>query len=179
MKITKRQLRRIINEAIDVVNASTGEIMIFGDEGDPALEDFKPAAPELAAREIIKRLKLNPLTNMGYGDREPGVEEIYLGAEDWAVMDVEVGGKRHYRKQKKELERLDIDKLMTRLEDWALDAGEQYAADNPGADMQGVAWDLAKGAKYSFEPDEWEELLYSGPFESEDDLYTYAADLIA
>ena len=178
MKITKRQLRRIISEAIDVINASTGEIKIFADEGDPALGDFKPDAPELAARDVIKRLGLTPLENME-SDREPGVEEIYLGAEDWAELDYEIAGKRHKRKAKKERARLNVDNLMTRLEDWALDAGEQFAADNPGVEMQDVALDLAKSAEYAFEPDEWETLLNAGPFDYPDDLYTYVAELIA
>ena len=174
MKITRRQLRRIISEAIDVINASTGETLVFADEGDPAAGNYKPDAPEAAARDIIKRLGLNPLE--GYGD---AADEIYLGAEDYAEMDYEIGGKRHKRKAKKERTRLDIDNLMTRLEDWALDAREDYMADNPGADMQGVAMDLAQGAKYSFAKDEWENLSYGGQFDSEDDLYTYIADLIA
>lgn len=178
VKITKRQLRKIIKEAIDVTNASTGEVMIFADDDDPALGNFTPDAPELAAREIIKRLGLTPLE--GYeDDPNDGVEEIYLGAEDWAEMDYEIGGKRHKRKAKKELARLDIDNLMTRLEDWAGNARKEYAADNPGTDMQDVAMDLARGAEYSFEPDEWNTILYTGPFEGEDDLYTYIADLIA
>ena len=179
MKITRRQLRKIIREAIDVTNASTGEIMIFADEGDASLGEFKPDAPELAAKDVIKRLGLTPLENMGYGDREPGVEEIYLSDEDWYKMDNEIGGKRHKRKAKKDMKRLNIDNLMTRLEDWAVNAGEEYAADNPGVDTQDIAWDLAQGAEYSFEPDEWEMLLYGGPFEGPDDLHTYVADIIA
>ena len=179
MKITRRQLRRIIKEAIDVTNASTGEVLVFADEGDPALGDFKPDAPELAARNVMKRLGLTPLE--GYEDSDPSdpAEEIYLSAEDWAEMDYEIGGKRHKRKAKKELARLNIDNLMTRLEDWAVNAGEEYVADNPGTDLQDIAWDLAKGAEFSFEPDEWNALLYTGPFEGEDDLHTYVADLIA
>jgi len=179
MKITRRQLRRIIKEAIDVTNASTGEVMIFADEGDPALGDFKPDAPELAARNVMKRLGLTPLENMGDSDPSDPVEEIHLSAEDWAEMDYEIGGKRHKRKAKKNLARLNIDNLMARLEDWALNAREEYAADNPDADLQDIAWDLAQGAEYSFEPDEWNVLLYTGPFEGDDDLYTYVADLIA
>ena len=179
MRITKKQLRKIIRESIDVINASTGEIMLFGDDGDASLGEFKPDAPEAAARNVMKRLGLTPLENMSYGDREPGVEEIYLGAEDWAEMDYEIKGKRHKRKAKKDLARLNIDNLMTRLEDWALNAREEYAADNPGADLQGIAWDLAQGTEYSFEPDEWDVLMYQGPWERDEDLYTYVADLIA
>ena len=178
MKITRRQLRQIIKEAIDVQNASTGEIMIFADEGDPALDQWTADAPELAARDTIKRLGLTPLE--GYeDDPNDATEEIFLSAEDWAAMDAEIGGKRHKRKMNKEAERLNIDNLMARLEDWASSAGEEYVADNPGTDTQDIAWDLAQGAEYSFEPDEWNILLYQGPFEGEDDLYTYIADMIA
>ena len=179
MKITKRQLRNIVKESIDVMNASTGEVMIFADEGDTSAANYKPDAPELAARDAIKRLGLTPLEGYGDGLGEDGVEEIYLGAEDYAALDAEIGGKRHARKAKKDMKRLDIDNLMTRLEDWALDAREDYAADNPGVDTQDIAWDLAQGAEYSFEPDEWEMLMYGGPFEGPDDLHTYVADLIA
>ena len=178
MKITRRQLRQIIKEAIDVQNASTGEIMIFADDDDPALGNFTPDAPELAARDTIKRLGLTPLE--GYeDDPNDATEEIWLSAEDWAEMDHEIGGKRHKRKMNKEAERLNIDNLMTRLEDWALNAGKEYVADNPGTELQDIAWDLAQGAEYSFEPDEWNVLLYQGPFEGEDDLWTYIADMIA
>ena len=178
MKITKRQLRKIIREAIDVMNASTGEIMIFADEDDPSLGSFTPDAPELAAYDTMKRLGLTPLE--GYeDDPNDATEQVWLGAEDWAAMDAEIGGKRHKRKMNKEAERLNIDNLMARLEDWALDAGDEYVADNPDVDKQDIAWDLAKGAEYDFEPDEWNILLYGGPFEGEDDLYTYIADMIA
>ena len=180
MKITRKQLRRIISEAIDVINASTGEVLVFDDDLYDGEGAYTPDAPELAARDIIKRLKLTPLE--GYSDG-PSVkdadEEIYLGAEDWAEMDNELGGKRQKRKAKKAQARLNVDNLMTRLEDWALDAGEQFAADNPGVEMQDVALDLAKSAEYAFEPDEWETLLDAGPFDYPDDLYTYVAELIA
>ena len=181
MKITKRQLRKIIKEAIDVTNASTGEVMVFADEGDPSAEGFKPDAPELAARNVMKRLGLTPLTGMDYGDREPGVEEIYLGAEDWAVMDVEIRGKRHARKNKKEIARMDIDNLLARATEWAEDAGGDYGADNPDADMEGIARDLAAGAKYEFRPDEWEELIYhfDDDASGEEDLLGFIADRIA
>lgn len=179
MKITRKQLRQIIKESIDVVNASTGEVMVFADEGDPGAQGFKPDAPELAAREIIKRLGLSPLEGMEPMDPDnPDIEEINLSAEDYAEMDYEIGGKRHKRKQVKREARLNIDTLMTRLEDWAATAGEEYVADNPGTDLQDIAWDLAQGAEHSFELDEWDVLMYGGPFEGEDDLYTYIADMI-
>ena len=179
MKITRRQLRQIIREAIDVVNASTGEIKIFADEGDPALGDFKPDAPELAARDVIKRLGLTPLENMD-SDREPGVEEIYLGAEDWAEMDYEIAGKRHKRKAKKDLARLNIDNLLDRVQAWAMDAGHDYLADNRefAGRLADVAYDLAQAAELEFKPDEWNELLNHFEF-NDDDLMTFIAEVIA
>jgi hypothetical protein len=176
MKVTKRQLRKLIREEIDVLNASTGEIMIFADEVGE--DGHTPDAPELAAREIIKRLKLTPLEASSNPLLEPDVEEIWLGAKDYAVMDVEVGGKRHARKNKKERARMDIDNLLAKADQWAADAGGDYGGDNPDVDMQDVAWDLAAGAKYIFKPDEWDELVWHFD-NSEDELVTYIADRVA
>jgi len=163
MKITKRQLRSIIKEAIDVLNTDSGEVLEFGDGPDTL-------APDAAAEEIIRRLGIKAVADPdGYA----------VGNDDFEMLQDEILGKRFKRKAKKELDRLNIDNLMTRLEDWAVSAGEEYAADNPGADMQGIAWDLAQGAEYSFESDEWETLLSDGPFDYPDDLHTYVADLIA
>ena len=173
MKITKRQLRRIIKEAIDVVDDESGELIEFGDMEDAA-------APEAALSNILKRLGIKPKRTKTTGLTAGGVERsMYFSAEDYADIYHETEGKRHIRGRKKERDRLNIDNLMTRLEDWALNAREEYATDNPGADMQGIAWDLAQGAEHSFEPDEWSALLYTGPFEGDDDLHTYIADLIA
>ena len=177
MKITRRQLRKIIKEAIDVVNNETGELLVFGDKEDPALAGIKPDAPEAAWPDLVKRLGLSP-DDEGLSP-DGGTQAYALSGGEYARLETEITGKRHKRKAKKDMERLNIDNLMTRLEDWAVNAGEEYAADNPGVDTQGIAWDLAQGAKYSFEPDEWEMLLYGGPFEGPDDLHTYAADLIA
>ena len=182
MKITRRQLRRIIKETVDVMNAETGELMSFADTEEYGV----PNAPDKALPNIMKRLGLTnsdgtyktAASSPGY-QADMDIQTVDLNAEDWQDVYDEVEGKRHYRKNKAERARLNIDNLMTRLEDWALNAGEEYAADNPGADLQGIAWDLAQGAEYSFEPDEWEALLYTGPFEGDNDLYTYIADLIA
>ena len=183
MRVTERQLRRIIKEAIDVINAETGELRIFADEGDPAADGFAPDAPELAARNVMKRLGLTPVTGEGPSDREPGVEEIYLSPDDWDAMDAEIGGKRHKRKAKKERDRLNIDNLLARVDQWADNAGGDYGADNPGTDMQGVARDLALGAEFEFREDEWDALINHfddlESFHPEDDLITYIADRIA
>jgi hypothetical protein len=170
MKITKRQLRRIIKEGIDIVNSETGELLVFEDDW----QDGGGDAPEAAARDIMKRLNITQLSSQIDGD----IEDIEVKPEDWALMDVELHGKRRYRKNKREQERLDIKNLMNRLEQWAKDAGGDYGADNPDVDMQDVAWDLSDSAQFEFKEDEWDELIWA--FDgSEDELRTFIADSIA
>jgi hypothetical protein len=172
MKITLRQLRRIIQEGIDIVNSETGELLVFEDDW----QDGSADAPEAAARDIMKRLNITELPSEW--DREDGVETIEVTPDDWALMDVELRGKRRYRKNKRERERLNIDNLLARADQWAADAGGDYGADNPDVDMQGVAWDLAAGAKHEFREDEWDELVWHFD-DSEDELVTYIADMVA
>jgi hypothetical protein len=170
MKITRRQLRRIIKEGIDIVNSETGELLVFEDDW----QDGGGDAPEAAARDIMKRLNITQLSSEIDGD----IEDIEVRPEDWAKMDVELHGKRRYRKNKREQERLDITNLMNRLEQWAKDAGGDYGADNPDADFQDIAWDLSDSAQFEFKEDEWDELIWA--FDgSEDELRTFVADSIA
>ena len=178
MKITKRQLKRIIREAIDIVNSETGELLVFEDDWETKSDSGydKGDAPEAAARDIMKRLNITQLSSEIDGD----IEDIEVRPEDWEKMDVELHGKRRYRKNKREQKRLDIDNLLARAQQWATDAFDEYAGDNPGGDRQDVAWDLAAGAEYSFEPDEWEELIrhFDEDGRGPDDLVTYIADMI-
>ncbi len=170
MKITRRQLRRIIKEGIDIVNSETGELLVFEDDW----QDGGGDAPEAAARDIMKRLNITQLSSQIDGD----IEDIEVKPEDWALMDVELHGKRRYRKNKREQERLDVKNLMNRLDQWAKDAGGDYGADNPDVDMQDVAWDLSDSAQFEFKEDEWDELIWA--FDgSEDELRTFVADSIA
>ena len=170
MKITRRQLRRIIKEGIDIVNSETGELLVFEDDW----QDGGGDAPEAAARNIMKRLNITQLSSQIDGD----IEDIEVKPEDWALMDVELHGKRRYRKNKREQERLDVKNLMNRLDQWAKDAGGGYGADNPDVDMQDVAWDLSDSAQFEFKEDEWDELIWA--FDgSEDELRTFVADSIA
>ena len=172
MKITRRELRQIIKEGIDILNSETGELLIFEDDWETGGGD----APEAAARDLMKRLNITGLESSHVYDDDPDVEIIEVSPDDWALIDVELRGKRRYRKTKREQERLDVDNLTNRLKQWAADAGADYEADNPGVDMQGVAWDLADGAQFNFRKDEWDELVWA--FESEDGLRTFIADLI-
>ena len=174
MRVTRSQLRRIIQEGIDIINYETGELLVFEDDW----EERGGTAPEAAARDALKRLKITPVSPPdGWGTPDPDVEDIWVDPSDYAVLDTEFHGKRVYRKNKKERERLDIDNLLKRLDQWAADASSDYAGDNPGIDMQGVAWDLAASAEYSFERDEWDELILE--FDDYDALITYIADMIA
>jgi len=176
MKITRHQLRKIIREAIDVLNNETGELLIFDDVGEVSADGHTIGAdaPEAAARDILRRLQITPIDSEIDGD----IETIEVSPEDWAVMDVELRGKRRYRKNKREQERLDIDNLRGRLDQWAANASSDYGGDNPDVDMQDVAWDLAAAAKYEFKEDEWDELVWEMD-NDEDELITYIADMIA
>jgi hypothetical protein len=177
MKITKRQLRRIIKEGIDIVNHATGELLVFEDDWETAGGD----APEAAARDIMKRLRITQLGSEIDGD----IESIEIAPADWALMDVELGGKRDHRRRKKmehgykkERERLNIDNLKDRLSQWGQDAGDDWKSDHesgnlPGyPDLAGAAMDLARNAKYEFAEDEWDELVWE--FEDEDAVYEFA-----
>ncbi len=170
MKITRRQLRRIIKEGIDIMNTETGELLVFEDDW----QDGGGDAPEAAARDLMKRLNITQTGSEMYD----GIETIEVRPEDWAVIDTELHGKRRYRKNKKEQERLDIHNLMNRLDQWARDVAIDYGADNPDADFQDIAWDLSDAAQFEFKEDEWDELLWA--FDgSEDELRTSVADSIA
>ncbi len=171
MRITRKQLRRIIKEGIDIVNNETGELLVFEDDW----ETKGGTAPEAAARNTLKRLRITPIKEDPPDEHD--VTDIYVEPSDWAVVDTEIEGKRRYRRNKRERERLDIENLLARLDQWAIEAGGDYEADNPGTDMQGVAWDLAASAEYSFEPDEWDELVWHFDGE-EDNLQTYVADMV-
>lgn len=170
VRLTRRQLRQIIKEGIDIVNSETGELLIFEDDW----EEGGGHAPEAAAREIMKRLGVAQISSEIDGD----IEDIQIAPEDWARMEVEIQGKRHYRRKKKNDERMDVNNLLVRVDQWATDAGGDYGADNPSIDMQDVSWDLAAGAKYEFREDEWDELIWHFD-DSEDELITYIADRIA
>jgi hypothetical protein len=145
---TLRRIRRLVREAMDVVNVETGEVLSFGD-GE------RDVAPDSAVPDLVKRLALS----MG-----PSGE---LSNADWEKLELETLGKQADRQFAKshakiaaDRERLNIDNLLQRLRDWAAGSGDEYMADNPEANFQDVAIDLAATAEYSFKKDEWEELLW-------------------
>jgi len=170
MKITKRQLRRIIREAIDIVDATTGEVFEFGPEGIP-----DEAWPDLQRRLGITPIKPSSDADVAYAADPGGIE---VSSEDFHKLTDEVEGKRWKRKRTADERRLNPIALLHRLDKWAEDAGSEYAADNPGTDMQDVARDLAASAEYQFEQDEWDALIDDFDYD-EDALLSYIADTIA
>ena len=181
MKITKRQLKRIIKEAIDVMNAETGELLIFDDQPEAAASggNIKPDAPEAAAMDMMKRLGIEaPQPDPQYSDDVPTYP---LPTDKWEMMQDELYGKRAARKSKADKERLDIDNLLQRADEWAISAGQDYMADNrefPDTHLEDIAWDLSDAAELEFQEDEWNEMLAHFDWNPED-LRMYIADMIA
>lgn len=162
IRIKMSNLRKVIREAIDFVNRETGEVIDFG-------EDSRSGVPDAAIPDLARRLGID-------------LSREDLSPEDWKKLDDEVLGKqedrevkRRIKKMKADSARLDPDRLLNRLRDWAHTAFEDYAADNPGTDIQDVAFDLADAARYEFEQDEWDELLWH--FDGDEDaLKVYTAE---
>jgi len=145
--VLRKYVRAKILEAMDFVNRETGEVIDFG-------EDSISGVPDAAVPDLAKRLGID-------------LSREDLSPEDWKKLDDEVLGKqsdrevrRRIKKFKDDEARLDPDRLLDRLQDWAHIAFQDYAADNPGTDIQDVAFDLADAARYEFEQDEWDELLW-------------------
>ena len=164
MKITKRQLRRIIREAIDVVNRETGEVIDFGDNSLSGM-------PDEAVPDLVQRLGLSLSS------------DDTLSNNDWKKLEAETLEKQDRRADKRksaqmatDRERLNIDNLLKRLDQWAADAGDDWTSDRMGGnqelDLQDVAYDLADNAKYEFQEDEWDELVWHFD-DNEDDLRSY------
>jgi len=163
MKITRKQLRSIIKEAMDVVNVETGEVLAFGD-------DERSVAPDAAVPDLMKRLGLNmsPNGTLSNDDFEK-LEDETLGKQE----DREV--KRRIAKMKADSARLNIDNLLEKLRYWAEDAAKDYMADNPDVDLQDIAYDLADAWEFEFAEDEREELMWH--FDGDlNDLKIYAAE---
>ena len=166
MKVTRRQLRHLIREALelDIVNQDTGEVFEFGEHG---LSDHIPGE---AWPDLQKRLGIQPVSTSEDG--------VYVSDEDYGKLDNEVRGKRSSRHRDREKKRMDIGNLQARLDQWIDDARSGYVGDNPGVDMQDVARDLAASAQYSFEPDEWAELMWDYEKDLEHGDYGSGEDLL-
>ncbi len=177
MKITKRQLRRIIKEDIDVMDSSTGELLVFDDEAADDVGVPQPDAPEAAALDIMRRLGIKSQPDPQYSDDVP---TYVVSSDDYDKMHQELYGKRAARKSKADKIRLDIGNLMDRVVDWGTQVGRDYLADNREFEgrLADIAWDMADAAEMEFRQDEWSELLYHFDF-NDDDLRMYIADVIA
>ena len=174
VRITKAQLRRIIRETTDMVNRETGEVITFGDRSNDV-------APDKAVNDIMKRLGISPRPE---DMRTTGADgfNIELSNDDFMKVEDETVGKQDSRARKRksvqmaaDRERLDIDNLLQRLRYWAEDISNDYMSDNPGTDLQDVAYDLADAWESEFEADEREELMWH--FDGDlNDLKIYAAE---
>ena len=170
MKITRKQLRGLIREAIDLINVESGEVLTFGD-GE------RDVAPDAAVPDLMRRLKIDDYENYASDENEYAlpddawrrVEEETLGKQDVRY------NKKAFAKSKADAERLDIDNLLQKLRHWAEDAAKDYMGDNPNVDLQDIAYDLADAWEYEFEADEREELMWH--FDGDlNDLKIYAAE---
>lgn len=174
MRITRKQLRKIIKEATDMVNRETGEVITFGDR-------HNDVAPDKAVNDIMKRLGISPKPEEMRTSGADGFD-IELSNDDFMKVEDETVGKQDSRARKRksaqmaaDRERLNIDSLLQRLRYWAEDTSRDYMSDNPGTDLQDVAYDLADAWEFEFEKDEQEELMYY--FDGDlNDLKIYAAE---
>ena len=145
LQMTERQLRKIIREAIDIIDPETGEVFLeFGDDG---------FAPDAAWPELQRRLNIQP-------EKVDPDGTVWVGGDDRTRLEDETVAKRDDRAAAAKAKRLQIDNLLARVDQWAEGAAADFLADNPGVDMQGVARDLARSIEYEFDDDEWNELTW-------------------
>ena len=152
MKIKLSELRKLIREAvlseeaIEVYNNDTGELI-----------------DTLTRADAKKYTALRGKAILG--------GEIFLDDDEYENLMDEIEREALVKRN----ERLDINKLLARLDDWAQTAAKEFAADNPDVDISGAAYDLADAAKYNFEPDELNKLLAHFEFD-EDAMRSYIMD---
>ena len=167
IRITRHHLRRIIREALTAVNNETGEVW----EAEPL------GIPDKAWPNLVKRLNLNPQAGSGE------VDDYDLSEEDFRKLAAETEYKQQGRSRTAEKKRLDGDRITNELVAWAYDAGTQFAADNPGVDIQAAAYDLAQSGRHQVSPDEWEEAVWymfdeNGGFLVADNSYEAAEEAL-
>ena len=141
--------------SVSFIDQETGEVLSLGTRGKGPYKDI----PASKADEYIRVLNLNALSdNPGLdGDREIGI-----GKEDFEKLEAHIDEPIQAAKDaayRAEQERLDPKRLKDKLRRRAKSAGKEYLADNPAANLDGDAMDLAASVLYRFEPDEREELL--------------------
>jgi hypothetical protein len=141
---------------VDIVDVETGEVLYIG-------SGTQRGIPAAKADEFVEKLRLSVRSD----DKDGTERSIELSSDDFKKLEAhidDVYDKPEREKQRAadqaDQERLEPENLKARLRDWAKIAGEEWEADNRGASLEDVAMDLAAVAEHSFEPDEWEELLY-------------------
>ena len=158
-------------DTVDIVDVETGEVLYVGagtDRGIPAAE----------VDNFIKKLELSPIDDDG-----PRTERsIELSKADFEKLEAHIDDvydrperEKAAAARKADQERLDPRRLKDELSRRAKIAGEEYMADNPGANLDDVALDLGKAVLDSFERDEQEELRYAFD-DDEYQLSLYAAE---
>ena len=143
-------------DTADIVNVETGEVLYIGARS-------KRGIPAAKADEFIEKLRLSVR-----GDDKDGTERsIELSSDDFRKLEAhidDVYDKPDREKQRAadqvDQERLEPRRLKDELSQRAKVASEEYLADNPAANLDDVAMDLAGSVLDSFEPDEREELLH-------------------
>ena len=88
MKITRRQLRRIVKESTDVINRDTGEIMFFGDKS--YVSDIPVTGTDELLNDIIRRLGISTGSD-AMRTYSTGGRDMELPGEDWQKIKDEAG----------------------------------------------------------------------------------------
>lgn len=92
MRITKGQLRKIIREAIEVVDVDNGYVLTFGDGPEDA-------APDAAVPELFRRLGIQAVRN--------GPRDFVVREDDWEALEDETKGKKMARRARRRATRLN------------------------------------------------------------------------
>ena len=158
-------------DTVDIVDVETGEVLFVGAGTDRGI-------PAAKVDDFIRDLKLSVR-----GDDKDGTERsIELSSADFEKLEAHIDyvydrpeREKPAAAHKADQERLDPRRLKDELSRRAKIAGEEYMADNPGANLDDVALDLGKAVLDSFERDEQEELRYAFD-DDEYQLSLYAAE---
>jgi hypothetical protein len=165
MRITKANLRKVIKEAIDLVNDDTGEVLTFGQNPD----DLSDAA----AADIVRRVLNKRLTDLSVRSQpgsESGLTQYNLNDDEFLPVAAEMYRQPTKRAQGKfakvtqSTDDFGLEQAERDLEDLrgrALDAARDYLADNPDAELSDVAYDLSKSILRSYSSKQIENILYS------------------
>jgi len=158
-------------DTVDIVDVETGEVLYIG-------AGTQRGIPAAKVDDFIRDLKLSVR-----GDDKDGTERsIELSSADFEKLEAHIDDvydrperEKAAAARKADQERLDPRRLKDELSRRAKIAGEEYMADNPGANLDDVALDLGKAVLDSFERDEQEELRYAFD-DDEYQLSLYAAE---